>query len=75
MSEYAVKVWLSTPEKVESFRQEGGAYYELPPEQIRLLTTEASNDNHARTKIEKMIEDTWGITKDKFEVVDVRRLN
>ena len=75
MSEYAVRVWLSSPERVEAFRQEGGAYYELPPEQIRLLTTEASNDVHARIRIEKMIADTWGIPRDKFEVVDVRRLN
>ena len=75
MPKFEVRVWLSTPDKVESFRQEGGAYYELPPEQVRLLTTEASNDEHARVKIERMLEDTWEVPQSNFEIVDVRRLN
>jgi hypothetical protein len=70
---YAVRVWFSTPEKIDAFKAEAGAYYELPPSECRVLSLWAANEVSARTGIENMLAKTR--TRDKFEVVEVRRLN
>jgi hypothetical protein len=75
MPNFGVKVWFSSPDDIAWYKETHGACYQLPTEQTKLLTTEASNENHARMRIENMIEKTWGISKDKFEVVEVRQLN
>ena len=70
---YAVRVWFSTPENIEWFKESAGAYYELPPEETRLMTLVASNDKQARKGIEEML--ARKMPRDRFEIVDIRRLN
>ena len=70
---YAVRVWFSESEKIDAFKAEAGAYYELPPSETRVLTLWASNDRQAKKGIEEML--ARKMPRDRFEVVDVRRLN